>query len=61
MKKKFRNIIVDNQIYAWSVVINDEGLMIKIWKNKKLYKQKYLYNHNEIKPSQIQELITKNN
>jgi hypothetical protein len=58
MKKKYRDIIIDNTRYSWSVASDhDEGIMIKLFKEGKEIGHKYIYGNPEITPSYIKDLI----
>ena len=62
MKKKHRNIIVNNFLYAWSYQPNDDkqegGGELKIWKNKKVVFKQWVDCEVNVTPSYIAELIT---
>jgi hypothetical protein len=64
MKKKYRDIIVDDILYAWTVVpVEDDGLnLIRIWLNKKIIHEETIPmydgdNKIEITPLMIAEII----
>jgi hypothetical protein len=59
MKKKYRDIVVDGEKYAWSVEPNcdDGGCIIKIWKNKKILHRLWYQKNDSITPKTIETLI----
>lgn len=64
MKKKFRDITVDGQKYAWSIshpnCDGDGGIKFKIWKDKKVVYEGYEeggYGHPDITPAYISNII----
>ncbi len=58
MRKKYRSIIIDNKEYTWIVTSDhDEGIMIRIFENKKPFFRKYIYGNWQITPKYIEELI----
>ena len=57
MKKKYREITVNNKTYAWTLKSDGKEHVISIWENKKVI-------HNEtvrcdITPSLVREIIEK--
>ena len=61
MKKKHRDIVVDNIPYAWTYAPNPDkqegGGELKIWKNRKVIYKKYIDSGVSITPKLIAELI----
>jgi hypothetical protein len=68
MKKKYRNITVNDQEYAWSVNLHDDecGLpftKIKVWKDRKIIIERDINDNglteaSSITPSMISRIIT---
>lgn len=61
MKKKFREITVDNLVFGWTINENcdgDGGKCVKIWKNKKIIYETIL-NNEYITPALIRDIIKK--
>ena len=58
MKKKFRDIVVDDVKYAWQARADDDyPARIKIWKNKKVIIEGALSDGFEVTPKIISEII----
>lgn len=62
MKKKFRNIVVDNIEYAWRTCRyngdGDGGIGIRIWKDKKIIHETFHEgNYEPITPKTIADII----
>jgi hypothetical protein len=61
MKKKFRDIIVNDVAYTWACANNDKqegGGEIKIWKNKRIIYKSYVDSDIKATPSYIAEIIS---
>jgi len=57
MKKKFRDIVVDGEKYAWQAKADpDFGAVLKIWHNKKVILNKKIVGELMI-PSYVAEVI----
>jgi hypothetical protein len=67
MKKKYRNITIDEVLYTWASGHNncdgDGSNLLTIWKNKKPFHQQLFKYDIEITPSQVKDVINnlKNN
>jgi hypothetical protein len=66
MKKKYRDITVNNKNYAWAVTNHncdgDGGIVVKIWHNKEIIFQKFLTaseKPDSITPKYIRKIIEK--
>ena len=61
MKKKYRDIVVNNENHAWSVSNNNDGdrnNYITVWKDKKvIFYNHYMRGDINITPEIISELI----
>lgn len=60
MKKKHRNIIVNEKEYAWTIKDNVDGdgnNKLKIWLNKKVIYETYIPGHTAITPSFVEKKI----
>lgn len=57
MKKKHRDIIVNDIQYAWTVTEADEYNRIRVFQDKKMVHEEVLPNYQEIGPRIIKEMI----
>ena len=57
MKKKFREITVDDKKYAWAVHDGYENNIITIWLDKKKIYNKSVGGHIKVTPKTIAEII----
>jgi hypothetical protein len=62
MKKKYRNIVVNDILYAWNYVPNPDkyegGGTLKLWKNRKEIYHKDVDCDVTVTPKYVAELIT---
>ena len=61
MKKKHRDIIVENQAFGYIITRYGKELYIKIYQNKKIVYNTTWRTTREITPKDIEELIKENN
>jgi len=61
MKKKYRNIVVDNITYTWASGHNncdgDGSNLLTVWKNKKPFLRELINGNIEITPALVKEKI----
>lgn len=57
MKKKYRTITVENIKYGWTVTINEDTTVLKIWLNKKPIYEKEIESKEQITPNLVYYII----
>ena len=60
MKKKHREIVVEDVIYGWTVVSDGKERHLKIWKDKKVIHAVVLRTHS-VTPKTVEEIIRDGN
>ena len=61
MKKKYRDISVNNKIYAWQVKVDEDGKRLFIWYNKKIISKSDILGSTVVTPKYVADLIKKIN
>lgn len=60
MEKKFRDIVVDNQKYGWTIYGGGKEQYIQVWKDKRVFLST-TFRVTSVTPKDIEELIKEHN